>query len=168
MSTWPPGFECAQIQETDMKAAIFKGPGAIAVEERPKPAVREPSDAVVRVVLACVCGSDLWYYRGESDHPVGPIGHEFIGVVDEIGDDVTTVAVGDFVISPFAWSDGVCKNCAAGFHTATAASSEAAPRATAAKPSSSGCLTRMAPSSQFRARASRTRRWPRCWPSPMS
>ena len=101
-----------------MKAAIFKGPGTIAVEERPKPAVSEPSDAVVRVVLACVCGSDLWYYRGESDHPVGSIGHEFIGVVDQIGADVTTVAVGDFVISPFAWSDGVCKNCEAGFHTA--------------------------------------------------
>ena len=101
-----------------MKAAIFNGPGAIAVEERPKPAITKPSDAVVRVVLACVCGSDLWYYRGESDHPVGPIGHEFIGVVDEIGGDVTTLAVGDFVISPFAWSDGICKNCEAGFHTA--------------------------------------------------
>ena len=101
-----------------MKAAIFKGPGTIAVEERPKPAISEPTDAVVRVVLACVCGSDLWYYRGESDHPVGSIGHEFIGVVDQIGADVTTVAVGDFIIAPFAWSDGVCKNCEAGFHTA--------------------------------------------------
>ena len=101
-----------------MKAAIFKGKGAIAVEERPKPSINEPTDAVVRVVLACVCGSDLWYYRGESDHPVGSIGHEFIGVVDEIGAAVTTVAVGDFIIAPFAWSDGVCKNCEAGFHTA--------------------------------------------------
>lgn len=101
-----------------MKAAIFKGPGSIAVEERPKPTIVEPTDAVVRVVLACVCGSDLWYYRGESEHQVGPIGHEFIGVVDEIGADVSTVAVGDFVIAPFAWSDGVCKNCEAGFHTA--------------------------------------------------
>jgi alcohol dehydrogenase len=101
-----------------MKAAVFKGKGAIAVEERPKPTMGEPTDAVVRVVLACVCGSDLWYYRGESDHPVGSIGHEFIGVVDGIGPDVRTVAVGDFVIAPFAWSDGVCKNCAAGFHTA--------------------------------------------------
>src|SRR5690349_11836364 len=101
-----------------MKAAIFKGKGDIAVEERPKPTVVATTDAVVRVVLACVCGSDLWYYRGESDHQEGPIGHEFIGVVDEIGADVTTVAVGDFVISPFAYSDGVCKNCQAGFHTA--------------------------------------------------
>ena len=101
-----------------MKAAIFKGKGHIVVEERAKPTINEPTDAVVRVVLACVCGSDLWYYRGESDHPVGPIGHEFIGVIDEIGTDVTTVARGDFVIAPFAWSDGVCKNCEAGFHTA--------------------------------------------------
>jgi alcohol dehydrogenase len=101
-----------------MKAAIFKGKGAIAVEERPKPTINNPTDAIVRVVLACVCGSDLWYYRGESDHLVGSIGHEFIGVVDEIGTDVSTVAVGNFVIAPFAWSDGVCKNCEAGFHTA--------------------------------------------------
>jgi alcohol dehydrogenase len=101
-----------------MKAAVFKGKGIVAVEERPKPTVSEPTDAVVRVVLACVCGSDLWYFRGESDHPVGSIGHEFIGVVDEIGTDVRTVAAGDFVIAPFAWSDGVCKNCEAGFHTA--------------------------------------------------
>jgi alcohol dehydrogenase len=91
--------------------------GSIAVEERPKPSIGEATD-VVRVVLTCVCGSDLWYYRGESDHPVGSIGHEFIGVVDEIGADVSTVEVGDFVIAPFAWSDGVCKNCEAGFHTA--------------------------------------------------
>src|SRR3954452_24737937 len=101
-----------------MKAAIFKGKGSVSVEERPKPAIHEGTDAVVRVVLACVCGSDLWYYRGESSHPVGCIGHEFIGVVDETGAEVKTVAAGDFVISPFAWSDGTCKNCEAGFHTA--------------------------------------------------
>jgi threonine dehydrogenase-like Zn-dependent dehydrogenase len=64
-----------------MKAAIFQGKGAIELGERPDPTIKEPTDAVVRVVLACVCGSDLWYYRGESDYPVGsPIGHEFLGV----------------------------------------------------------------------------------------
>ena len=77
-----------------------------------------PTDAVVRVVLACVCGSDLWWYRGISDLPHGSVGHEFIGVVDEIGSEVTELAVGDFVISPFSWSDGTCRNCQAGFHTA--------------------------------------------------
>jgi alcohol dehydrogenase len=101
-----------------VKTAIFNGKGDIAVEERPKPAVNEPTDAIVRVVLACVCGSDLWFYRGISDLPHGSVGHEFIGVVDDIGDDVHDLAVGDFVISPFSWSDGTCKNCEAGFHTA--------------------------------------------------
>ena len=69
-------------------------------------------------MLACVCGSDLWFYRGISDLPHGSVGHEFIGVVDEVGDDVSDLAVGDFVLSPFSWSDGTCKNCEAGFHTA--------------------------------------------------
>ncbi len=63
-------------------------PEEIAVEDRPKPTVVEPTDAVVRVVLACVCGSDLWFYRGISDLPHGTVGHEFIGVVDQIGSDV--------------------------------------------------------------------------------
>ena len=68
-----------------VKAAIFRGPGAVEVGERPDPVIEAPTDAVVRVVLACVCGSDLWYYRGETPHAVGSIGHEFIGVVEEIG-----------------------------------------------------------------------------------
>ena len=69
-----------------MKAAIFKGPGKIEVGERPDPVIIDPTDAVVRVVLACVCGSDLWYYRGDSDFPIdSPIGHEFIGVVEQVG-----------------------------------------------------------------------------------
>jgi alcohol dehydrogenase len=101
-----------------MRATIFKGKGSIVVEERPKPTIQEPTDAVVRVVLACVCGSDLWFYRGISQVPHGTVGHEFIGVVDEVGADVRDLSVGDFVISPFSFSDGTCRNCAAGFHTA--------------------------------------------------
>jgi alcohol dehydrogenase len=101
-----------------MKAAIFKGKGRIVVEDRPKPTIKEPTDAVVRVVLACVCGSDLWFYRGLSEHQEGPIGHEFIGYVEEVGSEVTAVKSGDFVISPFAFSDGICPHCKAGFHTA--------------------------------------------------
>jgi alcohol dehydrogenase len=72
----------------------------------------------VRVVLACVCGSDLWFYRGISDVAHGTVGHEFIGVIDEVGGDVQDLSVGDFVIAPFSFSDGTCKNCEAGFHTA--------------------------------------------------
>jgi alcohol dehydrogenase len=101
-----------------MRAAIFKGKGSIVIEERPKPVVTEANDAVVRVVLACVCGSDLWFYRGISELDHGTVGHEFIGVIDEVGADVRDLAVGDFVIAPFSFSDGTCKNCEAGFHTA--------------------------------------------------
>ncbi|MGD8605193.1 MAG: zinc-dependent alcohol dehydrogenase family protein [Anaerolineales bacterium] len=101
-----------------MKSAIFKEKGRIVLEDRPEPAVKEPTDAIVRVVLACVCGSDLWFYRGISDHQQGPIGHEFIGFVEEVGPQVKTVKAGDFVISPFAYSDGVCPHCRAGFQTA--------------------------------------------------
>ena len=72
-----------------MRAAVFNGPRSIEVGDRPDPVIQEPTDAVVRVVLACVCGSDLWYYRGESPHAVGSIGHEFIGVVEDIGAEVT-------------------------------------------------------------------------------
>ncbi len=63
-----------------MRAAVFNEPRSITVAERPDPVIREPTDAIVRVVLACVCGSDLWYYRGESPFSPGPIGHEFIGL----------------------------------------------------------------------------------------
>jgi len=94
-----------------MRAAIFKGPGSIEIGQRPDPRVEQPTDAVVRVVMACVCGSDLWYYRGESEHAVGSIGHEFIGVVEDVGADVTTVAVGDLVVAPFIFSDMSCPHC---------------------------------------------------------
>ena len=101
-----------------MKAAIYKGPRHIAVEDRPKPTISGPTDAVVRVVMACVCGSDLWFYRGISELRHGGVGHEFIGVVDEVGAAVQDLSVGDFVIAPFSWSDGTCQNCRSGFHTA--------------------------------------------------
>ena len=97
-----------------MRAAIFNGPHRIDVGDRPDPAIVAPTDAVVRVVLGSVCGSDLWYYRGESPHEPGPIGHEFMGVVEEIGSAVGTLAVGDLVVAPFTYSDGTCPNCLAG------------------------------------------------------
>jgi len=97
-----------------MRAAIFNGPHSIEVGERPDPVITAPTDAVVRVVLSCVCGSDLWYYRGDSPHDLGPIGHEFIGVVDEVGPEVRGIAKGDFVIAPFVYCDGTCANCLAG------------------------------------------------------
>src|SRR3954454_24038260 len=101
-----------------MRAAIFNEPGSITVGDRPDASIGEPTDAVVRVVLACVCGSDLWYYRGETPFDQGPIGHELIGVVEDVGADVSTVRKGDFVVAPFAFSDGTCPHCRHGVHTA--------------------------------------------------
>jgi len=97
-----------------MRAAVYNGPHSIEVAERPDPVITAPTDAVVRVVLGCVCGSDLWYWRGESPHALGPIGHEFIGVVEEVGTDVRNLARGDFVIAPFTYCDGTCAHCQAG------------------------------------------------------
>jgi len=101
-----------------MKAALFSGPHQIEVGELPDPTITEATDAIVRTVLACVCGSDLWYYRGQSSHDAGTTGHEFIGVVEEVGAEVRSLAAGDFVISPFAFSDNTCPNCLAGYQTA--------------------------------------------------
>jgi threonine dehydrogenase-like Zn-dependent dehydrogenase len=101
-----------------MKAATFNGPRDITVREVPDPEISEPTDAVVRVLVACVCGSDLWYWRGESDHEHTGIGHEFVGIVEAVGSPVATVREGDLVIAPFAFSDGTCPNCLAGVQTA--------------------------------------------------
>lgn len=101
-----------------MRAAIFNEPRSVTAGDRPDPAIAEPTDAIVRVVLACVCGSDLWYYRGETEFEPGPIGHEFVGVVEEVGTDVRSVKKGDFVIAPFAFSDGTCPHCRHGITTA--------------------------------------------------
>jgi threonine dehydrogenase-like Zn-dependent dehydrogenase len=101
-----------------MRAAVFVEPRRIEVTDRPDPVLAAPTDAVVRVVLACVCGSDLLYYRGETPFEPGPIGHEFIGVVEDVGADVRNVAKGDLVISPFAFSDGTCPHCRHGITTA--------------------------------------------------
>src|SRR3954465_1749805 len=100
-----------------MRAAIFHEPRRIEADERPDPSLQEPTDAIVRVVLACVCGSDLWYYRGDSELTPGPIGHEFIGVVEDHGAEVSNLKKGDLVIAPFAFSDGTCPNCRHGITT---------------------------------------------------
>lgn len=100
-----------------MRAAIFNAPHNITAGDRPDATIREPTDAIVRVLLACVCGSDLWFYRGDSPFEPGPIGHEFVGLVEDVGADVTALHAGDLVISPFAFSDGTCPNCQNGITT---------------------------------------------------
>ncbi|MCZ2402618.1 zinc-dependent alcohol dehydrogenase family protein [Paenarthrobacter sp. Z7-10] len=95
-----------------MRATIIHGPGDIRVEDREYPTLQLPGDVIVKVTAACVCGSDLWPYRGVSAaRPAHPIGHEFVGVVETVGDAVTAFAPGDFVIAPFVDSCGACPPC---------------------------------------------------------
>jgi threonine dehydrogenase-like Zn-dependent dehydrogenase len=101
-----------------MKATLIYGTRDIRFETVPDPQILRPTDALVRVTASCVCGSDLWRYRGVI--PVTQptrIGHEFVGVVEEVGNEVTTVRRGDFVIAPFVVSDGMCINCRNGVTT---------------------------------------------------
>ncbi|MDO8338731.1 MAG: zinc-dependent alcohol dehydrogenase family protein [Microcella sp.] len=99
-----------------MRATVIHGPRDIRLEEAPDPQLSGTGrDAIVRVVAACVCGSDLWPYRGvtETKEP-RRIGHEFVGVVEQVGDDVSAVKPGDFVIAPFYDCDMTCANCVNG------------------------------------------------------
>lgn len=101
-----------------MKATMLFGPGDVRVVDVPEPQILEPTDAVLRVVLACICGSDLWPYK---DMPVTPEGrgkgHEVIGIVERTGENVSRVAVGDLVLAPFVCSDNTCDFCREGLHT---------------------------------------------------
>lgn len=101
-----------------MRAGVYRGPGEVRVEDVPDPRVEEPTDAVVRIVRSSVCGSDLWSYRGvRSGEGGGRTGHELTGVVEQVGDRVRDVAVGDLVVVPFAFGDGTCEYCRAGLWT---------------------------------------------------
>lgn len=101
-----------------MKAAVYHGPHDIRLESVPDPSIRDPKDAIVRVTRAAICGSDLWFYRGVSQPETGTrTGHEFVGVVEEVGTDVRSVRKSDVVVSPFAWSDGTCEFCREGLQT---------------------------------------------------
>lgn len=99
-----------------MKAAVFMEPGKMEVHDVAKPQIKKPTDAIIKIVRACVCGSDLWWYRGISQRGHGSlVGHEAIGVVEEVGADVKDVQPGDFVIAPFTHGCGHCAACLAGF-----------------------------------------------------
>ncbi len=102
-----------------MRATVYHGPRDVRLEEVPDPVITAPTDAIVRVTHACICGSDLWPYRGElliyGEH--GRTGHEFMGVVEDVGSEVATLRPGDRVIAPFAFHDGTCEFCLAGLHT---------------------------------------------------
>lgn len=98
-----------------MRAVVMNAPGEVVVETIDTPRVVKPSDVVIKLAAACVCGSDLWPYRGheEVDHQF--MGHEYVGTIVEKGDDVSTLDLGDFVIGSFMLSDGTCEICQAGY-----------------------------------------------------
>ncbi len=100
-----------------MKSAIFESAGHMAIEDVPMPRIEKPDDAIIRIVRTCVCGSDLWPFRGinqSAEHSQNS-GHEAIGIVEQVGDDITSVKPGDFVIAPFTHGCGQCRACRAGF-----------------------------------------------------
>jgi threonine dehydrogenase-like Zn-dependent dehydrogenase len=101
-----------------MKATLLYGAGDVRVETVPDPRIKQPTDAIVVVTSACICGSDLWPYQS-MDRTGAPrrMGHEFIGIVEDVGADVRTLKRGDLVVAPFAWSDGTCEFCKAGLQT---------------------------------------------------
>ncbi|MFY7065814.1 zinc-dependent alcohol dehydrogenase family protein [Nocardiopsis changdeensis] len=101
-----------------MRAVVMHAPGDVRVEDVEKPVIVEPTDAVIRVTAACICGSDLWPYRGvEKQDGPARMGHEYIGVVEQVGARVEEIAVGDFVVGSFVASDNTCEICRAGFQS---------------------------------------------------
>jgi threonine dehydrogenase-like Zn-dependent dehydrogenase len=102
-----------------MRATVMYGPGDVRVEDRDEPRIVEPTDAMIRVSAACVCGSDLWPYRGIEDLPwPAPMGHEYAGIVEEVGAEVQTIKPGQFVVGSFWASDNTCEICRAGYQSA--------------------------------------------------
>ncbi|MBO9522638.1 MAG: zinc-dependent alcohol dehydrogenase family protein [Nocardioidaceae bacterium] len=100
-----------------MKAVTLHGAGDVRVVDREDPRIVEPTDAVIRLAATCICGSDLWPYRGAEPADGLLMGHEYVGVVEEIGADVRTLEVGDFVVGSFVISDNTCEICRAGYQS---------------------------------------------------
>jgi threonine dehydrogenase-like Zn-dependent dehydrogenase len=101
-----------------MRGAVMYGPGDVRVEEREDPSILAPTDAVIRLSATCVCGSDLWPYRGldTASWPM-PMGHEYAGIVQEVGSQVTTISPGQFVVGSFFACDNTCQLCQAGYQS---------------------------------------------------
>jgi threonine dehydrogenase-like Zn-dependent dehydrogenase len=101
-----------------MRGVVLYGPRDVCVEERPDPAIIEPTDAIIRLSATCICGSDLWPYRGiESVSQPTPMGHEYVGIVEEVGNAVKTIRPGQFVVGSFFASDNTCPICQAGYQS---------------------------------------------------
>jgi threonine dehydrogenase-like Zn-dependent dehydrogenase len=101
-----------------MRATLIYGAGDVRVEDVPDPTLQEPTDALVRVLHACVCGSDLWPYRSMAASEQGSrMGHEFLGVVEDVGSEVSGLNAGDLAVAPFMWADNTCDFCTEGLQT---------------------------------------------------
>src|SRR3954452_983046 len=101
-----------------MRATVMHGAGDVRVEDVPDPKIEEPTDAVIRITRACICGSDLWPYKSlDPAEGARIMGHEAIGVVEDVGSEVRAVEKGDLVVMPFASSDGTCVFCDEGLQT---------------------------------------------------
>ena len=99
-----------------MRGAVLYGPRDIRFEDRPEPTIIEPTDAIIRIAATCVCGSDLWPYRGiETSAEPTPMGHEYCGIVEEVGSAVKSVKPGEFALGSFFASDNTCPNCNYGY-----------------------------------------------------
>ncbi len=102
-----------------MRGAVLHAPGDIRVEERADPKIIQPTDALIRLSATCVCGSDLWPYRGiESIEDPTPMGHEYVGIVEEVGNEVEHIKPGQFVVGSFWASDNTCEICSSGYQSA--------------------------------------------------
>ena len=101
-----------------MRGAVLHAPGDVRLDTRDDPRIEQPTDAIIKLAATCVCGSDLWPYRGiETVDGPAPMGHEYVGVVEEIGPEVTSIKAGQFVIGSFFASDNTCKICQAGYQS---------------------------------------------------
>ena len=101
-----------------MYGAVIHAPGDVRYEHRAEPGITAPTDAIIRMSATCMCGSDLWPYRGiDKVELPRPIGHEYCGIVEEVGSDVTSITPGQFVIGSFIASDNTCEICRAGYQS---------------------------------------------------
>src|SRR5256885_6812817 len=107
-----------QERRSTMRGTMLYGPRDVRFEERPDPTIIEPTDAIIRISAACVCGSDLWPYRGiEPTTQPRPMGHEYCGIVEEVGSEVKNIKPGQFVVGSFFASDNTCPNCQFGYQS---------------------------------------------------
>jgi threonine dehydrogenase-like Zn-dependent dehydrogenase len=106
------------VKETIVRGVVMYTPGDVRVDDRPDPQILKPTDAIIRLPATCICGSDLWPYRGfdEVNRPT-PMGHEYVGIVEEVGAEVTTIKPGQFVVGSFFASDNTCEICRSGYQS---------------------------------------------------